>query len=354
MKNDAGLVPSVEERKKSPQTDTGQLNVNQKVEETMSILINRRVFATTAAVAFAATLTATPALSQDFKAAIVMPGNITDQSWNQTGYEGIMRAKEVLGIEVAYSERVHQPDQLEALTDYARRGYNVVIGHGGEFVDAVERAAQRHPETLFVVTNGFISDKNISSVTFNFKQFGYAIGFLAGKMSEAGKGGYISAQRIQVATDLEEGFKNGFRSVHPDAEILVAYTNDWDDVARAKEAALNQLDQGVDVIFPLLDNAQIGALQAAQERGAWSFGVWQDIYENWTDTVLQSAVMDFRIALVDYLEMVRDGATEGTVYQFEIGTEAGTLGTYNPAIPEEIVAETEAVVAQLKNGDIQP
>jgi basic membrane protein A and related proteins len=321
----------------------------------MTSPINRRAFVTSAALAVAAGLSAAPVLAQDdFKAAIVMPGNITDQSWNQTGYEGIKRAEEELGIEVAYSERVHQPDQLEALTDYARRGYNVVIGHGGEFVDAVERAAARHPDTLFVVTNGFISDDNISSVTFNFKQFGYAIGFLAGKMSEAGKGGYISAQQIQVATDLEEGFKNGFRSVHPDAEILVAYTNDWDDVAKAKEAALNQLEQGVDVIFPLLDNAQIGALQAAQERGAWSFGVWQDIYENWPDTALQSAVMDFRIALVDYLGMVRDGATEGTVYQFDIGTEAGTLGTYNPAIPEDIVAETEEVVAKLNSGEIQP
>ena len=316
---------------------------------------NRRVFVASAAFVVAAGLAAAPALSQDdFKAAIVMPGNITDQSWNQTGYEGIKRAEEQLGIEVAYSERVHQPDQLEALTDYARRGYDVVIGHGGEFVDAVQRAAERHPDTLFVVTNGFISDDNISSVTFNFKQFGYAIGFLAGKMSEAGKGGYISAQQIQVATDLEDGFKQGFRSVHPDAEILVAYTNDWDDVAKAKEAALNQLDQGVDVIFPLLDNAQIGALQAAQERDAWSFGVWQDIYENWPDTALQSAVMDFRIALVDYLRLVRDGATEGTVYQFDIGTDAGTLGTYNPAIPEDIVAETEAVVAKLNSGEIQP
>jgi basic membrane protein A and related proteins len=336
-------------------SDTDSTNVNQQVEIAMSRTINRRAFVTSAALVLATSLTAVPALSQDnFKAAIVMPGIITDQSWNQTGYEGIKRAEEVLGIEVAYSERVHQPDQLEALTDYARRGYNVVIGHGGEFVDAVERAAARHPDTLFVVTNGFISGDNISSVTFNFKQFGYVIGFLAGNMSEAGKGGYISAQRIQVATDLEEGFKNGFRSIHPDAEILVAYTNDWDDVARAKEAALNQLDQGVDVIFPLLDNAQIGALQAAQERDAWSFGVWQDIYENWPDTVLQSAVMDFRIALVDYLRLVRDGETEGTVYQFEIGTEAGTLGTYNPAIPQDIVTATEELVAKLNSGEIQP
>lgn len=315
--------------------------------------ISRRTLVQLAAVTGLVAFAPGAALAQDFKAAIVMPGNITDQSWNQTGHEAIMMAKEKLGIEVAFSEKVAQPDQLEALADYARRGYNVVIGHGGEFVDAAERAAERNPDTLFVVTNGFVSKDNLASVTFDFKQFGYAIGFLAAKMSKSGKGGYISAQKIKVATDLEEGFKQGFQSVKPGAEILVTYTNDWDDVAKAKEAALNQLSQGVDVIFPLLDNGQIGALQAAQEKGAYSFGVWKDILPNWPDTVLQSAVMDFRIALSDFLAQAKDGKVKGEVYQIGIGTEAGTLGEYNPAIPEDVVNETKAVIEKLKSGEIK-
>jgi basic membrane protein A len=295
----------------------------------------------------------TLAAAETFKAAIVMPGNITDQSWNQAGYEAIMRAKEELGIEVAYSEKVAQPDQVEAMADYARRGYNVVFGHGGEFVDAAFRAAEDYPETLFVITNGFVNDTNVASLTFNFKQFGYVIGYLAGKMSKAGKAGYISAQKIQVATDLQGGFTQGFHKVWPDAEILVAYTNDWDDVAKAKVAALNQLGQGADVIFPLLDNAQIGALQAAKEKDGWSFGVWQDIYEAWPDTVLQSAVMDFRIAIVDFLRKAKAGDVKGEVYMYGIGTEAGTLGTYNPAIPEEVKAEVEAIITNLKSGKLK-
>ena len=317
-------------------------------------MIGRRRFIQAAALSSLLAFTGSAATAQeDFKAAIVMPGNITDQSWNQTGYEAIMRAKEELGIEVAHSEKVAQPDQLEAMSDYARRGYNVVIGHGGEFVDAAERAAERFPDTLFVVTNGFVSKDNLASVTFDFKQFGYVIGFLSAKMSKTGKGGYISAQKIKVATDLEEGFRQGFLSVKPDAEIVVAYTNDWDDVAKGKEAALNQLNQGADVIFPLLDNAQIGAVQAAKEKGAWSFGVWRDIYENWPDTVLQSAVMDFRVALVDFLRMAKNGEAKGQVYAIGIGTEAGRLGTYNPAIPPEIVEETKALIEKLKSGELK-
>lgn len=303
--------------------------------------------------AFVAMTGAAQAADSSFKAAMVMPGSITDQSWNQQGYEAIMRAKEVLGIEVAYSEKVAQPDQLEAMSDYGRRGYNVVFGHGGEWVDAAKRAAKRNKDTLFVVTNGFVKDQGVASLTFNFKQFGYTLGFLAGKMSEKPKTGYISGQKIQIATDLEDGYKKGFASVHPDAEFLVTYTNEWDDVAKGKEAALNQLDQDIEVVFSLLDNAQIGVLQAAQEKGAWAFGVWQDVYENWPDTALQSAVMDFRVAIVDFLKDAMEGKVSNEVYQVEIGTDAGTLGTYHPSIPKEVVEETEEVIRKLHSHEIK-
>ncbi len=80
-------------------------------------MIGRRRFIQAAALCGLLAFTGSAATAQEgFKAAIVMPGNITDQSWNQTGYEAIMRAKEELGIEVAHSEKVAQPDQLEAMS----------------------------------------------------------------------------------------------------------------------------------------------------------------------------------------------------------------------------------------------
>ena len=55
--------------------------------------VSRRFLLSFAALTVAAAMLAGPALADSFKAAIVMPGNITDQSWNQAGYEGLMNAK---------------------------------------------------------------------------------------------------------------------------------------------------------------------------------------------------------------------------------------------------------------------
>jgi basic membrane protein A len=48
-----------------------------------------------------------------FRVAIALPGVISDQAWNQPGYEGVTLAKEKLSAETADVEQVPQPDQAE-------------------------------------------------------------------------------------------------------------------------------------------------------------------------------------------------------------------------------------------------
>jgi basic membrane protein A and related proteins len=316
---------------------------------------SRRSFMAGTVAGVAAILLTGGAVAQEtLKVAIVMPGNITDKSWNQAGYEGLMRAKEELGIEVAYSEKVAQPDQAEAMADYARRGYDIVIGHGGEFQEAANRVAKRHPDTMFVVNNGTEPGENLATVDFNYGQFGYLMGYIAGKMSKTGKAGWIGAQKIKFATDLQSSYEQGFKDARPDGEVFTAWTNDWDDIAKGKEAALNQISQGADVIFPTMDNAAIGSLQAAKEKGVWGFGLYYDAYADWPDTVLQSAIFDIRSGMVDYLRLANKQGLEGKNYKFDLTTpDAARIGTFHPAIPEPVKQEVLAVAEKLKSGEIK-
>ena len=224
---------------------------------------------------FSIALATPPVVSADeFKVAIVLPGVITDKSFNQAGYEGVENAAKELGIKFAYSEKTAQPDQPEALADYARRGYNVVIGHGGDFQESVARVARRFPDTQFIIVNGTEPLKNAAVVSFNFPQLGYVMGYVSGKVSETGKGGYIGAQKLKFYVELGEGFAKGFADAKPGGEVFTAWTNDWDDVAKGKEAALNQISQGADVIFPSMDNAVIGSLQGVREKGKKSIAIF--------------------------------------------------------------------------------
>ena len=222
--------------------------------------------------------------------AIVLPGVITDRSFNQGGYEGVERSATELGFEFAYSEKTAQPDQPEALSDYARRGYDLVIGHGGEFQESVDRVARRFPDTKFLIVNGTEAGDNVSTMSFDFPGLGYVMGYVAGKTSETGKAGYVGAQKLLFYVQLGEGFEKGFMDARPDGEVFTAWTNDWDDVAKGKEAALNLINQGADVIFPSMDNAVVGSLQGVKEKGAMGIGIYYDAISDWPDTVIQSAI----------------------------------------------------------------
>ena len=296
------------------------------------------------------------AMAENVKIAMVLPGNISDKSWNQAGYEGLMQIKNELGFEVAYSEKVPQPDQVEAMADYARRGYNYVIGHGGEFQEAAARVARKYPEVMFIVNNGIKTSKNVATVGIDLKQVGLIVGYIAGKMSKTGKAGYICAQKIKKYVEMGDTFAAGFQRARSDGKSYVAWTNDWDDIAKGKEAALNQINQRADVIFPTMDNATIGSLQAAKEKGVYAIGMYYDAYSDWPDIILNSAIVNWRQAMVELFSIVKNGkAIEGKDYLWDLNyPKVLNIGTYHPSVPESVRSEAAALLEQVKSGAIKP
>lgn len=316
--------------------------------------MSRRAFCSLTAAALAGASFSGPARAAGLKIAIVLPGVKTDKSFNQAGYEGVEEAAKALGMEFAYSEKVAQPDQPEALADYARRGYNVVIGHGGEFQDAVAKVAKRYPDTKFIVVNGTKASGNVAIMSFDFPALGYVMGYLSAKVSETGKGGYIGAQKLKFYVDLGAGFAKGFKAARPDGSVITAWTNDWDDVAKGKEAALNEISQGADVIFPSMDNAVVGSLQGVKEKGKKAIGIYYDAISDWPDTVIQSAIFDMRGALLTILTEAQQGKLEGKAYIYGLETPAAArIGTYHSSVPEAVRKEVSAVVDKIKANQIQ-
>ena len=295
-----------------------------------------------------------PASADDFKVAIVLPGAITDKSFNQAGYEGVGRAAEEIGFKFAYSEKTTQADQPEALSDYARRGYDVVIGHGGEFQESVKRVAHKFPNIQFIIVNGTEPLKNVATMSFNFRQVGYIMGYVAGKVSKTGKGGYIGAQKLKFYVELGEGFAKGFKDARPSGKVYTTWTNDWDDVAKGKEAALNQISQGADVIFPSMDNAIVGSLQGVKEKGKKGIGIYYDAIVDWPDTVVQSAIFDMRNALGAVLADAKNGTLESKAYIFGLETpEAARIGSFHKSVPASVQTEVAILISKLKAGKIQ-
>jgi len=305
---------------------------------------------------FVTMLTVSATFAADtFKVAIVLPGSINDESNNQAGYEGLKVIEKELGAEVAYSEKVAQPDQEVYLLDYARRGYDLVIGHGGEFDDATAKAAKKFPNVKFFVTNGAAKGPNIAHGTVNIPHYAYICGIVAAKMTKTNKIALVSGNEIPPVLPLIKVLKKALADYNPKAELGVIYTGSWDDVAKAKEATYAQVAKGVDVIFPALDLATLGVIEAAREKNVYTFGFVKDLLDVAPNNVLCSAIMNYSAVLLHVAKLVKEGKfVGGTAYYLGLETPGVTgTGRFSKVVPQEVKAEVSKAIQDIVAGKIQ-
>lgn len=309
--------------------------------------MSRLIFAV-AAIA-SAILFSGSAMADKLKVAFLTVGVVSDGSVNQQTYNGLKKAEKDFDLDIAYSEKVTQATQAEVFADYARRGYKVIVGLGGEYTDAAKRMAAQFPDATFVVLNGAPTE-GVATVNFDGVQFGYVLGMVSGHMSKSGKLAVLAGQRLAAIDQVIDGYKKGLKLTHPDGDVLVVYTNDWVDVAKAKEATLNLFSQGADVVLPYLDAAYIGVAQAAKAKQGHVVALLSDTMKDFPDETYVSASLDFGGALHETLAMAAAGKLEKKNYVLGIGGEAGYLVGFNSAVPGDVQEQAKKAVEDLQSG----
>lgn len=289
------------------------------------------------------TPTASPAASpsavagKTLKVAIALPGIITDKAWNQAGYSGLEAIKQQLNVETAYQEKVKDADQAEVLSDFARRGFNLVYAHGGQFDAAIQQVAGQFPDTFFVGVNGAASGPNIAALRIDHLQASYICGLIGASLTKSNKLAYIAGQQFQATEEELRGFELGAKSVKPEIQVSSTFTGDWNDAAKAKEATVALISSGADVIFQWLDNAAPAVLETAQDRGIFAFGNTADQLDVAPKAVLTSAVKRIDLAIAKLADFASKGELKGQVYNLGLEEpEILYLGKFGAAVPEAV------------------
>lgn len=288
------------------------------------------------------------------KVAAALPGIITDKAWNQGGYEGLKLMEKEMGAEIAYTERVAQPDQVEVMSDYARRGFDIVFGHGGEYDAAGKQVASRFPKAKIVVTNGTVTGPNLASLQINHFQVSFLCGVVAGMMTKTNKIAAISAQKFKAIDDMMAGFEQGAKYVNPKIQVFTSYTGNWDDVGKGKEAALAHIAKGADVVYPLLDHALLGVIDAAKEKNVYAVGFVGDQLDLAPKNILTSGIENISVAMLDLAKVVAAGKFEGKSYVFGLeNPSAARLGRFGSMVPQQVQDKAAEVKKMLLAGQIK-
>ena len=299
----------------------------------------------------AATEAAAPA-EGGLKVALLMSGAANDGGWNQTAYEGTLKACEKYGYELTYSENVQVADIAAVFTDYAQNGYDVVIGHGYEFGDPALEAAELYPDCKFICTESDAAAENVASYVMACEQTAYVEGVIAAKMTQSNIVGAIGPLPGDSLVKILNGFEDGAKSVNPDITFKGAWTNSFVDTQLAQEAAQAMIDDGADVIKHCANACGNGAMAAAVEANIWCQGDSYDQSFLAPENILDSALYNLEVVLDIALGSIADGSFKGEIYNLGMADNAVAV-LFSDNLPEDIKAEAQAVVDQIISGELE-
>lgn len=284
-----------------------------------------------------------------FKVALLTPGPVSDAGWNALAYEGLLKIRDDLGAEISQIQTRTPAEFEEGFRDYARRGFNLVFGHGFEFQDAAAAVSPEFPNTVFITTSGNTVRKNVAPLRFMLEEATYLEGMMAAMLSKSGKAGVVGGMEIPSVKTTVVAFEAGAKAVKPDFSIVTAYIGNWEDVGAAKEAALAQIEQGADYLFHNADAAGLGVFQAAQEKRVRAFGANKNQNDVAPEVVIASAIADIPAAFVRVAREVKDGAFVGRVEK--MGMKEGVVSlAINPRLAGTIPADVTQRIDETQKG----
>ena len=249
---------------------------------------------------------------EDLKVGFVYIGKINDEGYTQAHDQGRL-ALEEMGIECMYVEDVPENADCEkAIRDLIDQGCNVIYTASFGFMDYTVKVAKDFPDIYFGHCSGYQTAENLSTYFGKIYQARYLSGIVAGMKTEVNKIGYVAAMPIPEVIRGINAFTLGVQSVNPDATVEVIWTNTWYDPAVEKQAAIELLNKGVDVVAQHQDTTapQI----AAQEKGAFAIGYNSSTPDAAPDAYMTAPLFHWEKFYVDDVQRIMDGTWESRSY----------------------------------------
>ncbi len=247
-------------------------------------------------------------------------GGKDDKSFNSAAYEGATKAQKELGIELKYVEATDNNAIENLHRSLAKKDFDLIIGIGFAQTEAVTKIAAQYPDKKFAIVDGEIKANNVKSLLFEEHEGSYLVGALAALKSSNGKVGFIGGMDIPLIRRFEMGYKAGAEKINPKAQLTSNYIGvtgeAWNNPAKAKELALSQYNNGVEVIFVAAGASGSGVFDAAEDKKKLAIGV--DSNQNWMKPgfILTSMMKRVDIAVFDTIKEMKDGKFQSGVIRF--------------------------------------
>ena len=281
---------------------------------------------------------------------------INDQSYNQSAWEGLERAKKELGIEIKYLESKQDSDYATNVETLADEEVDLIIGVGSKLADTIKEAAKNYPDQKFAIIDETYDEipSNVKSVLFESEQASYLVGLIAGKMSETKNVGFIGGLDIPVINTFKYGYMAGVKAADANCEIQAQYANSFNDQAKGKAITNQMISKGADVVFTAAGDVGTGSMEAIKEANKYGIGVDRDQSDLAPQNILTSAIKRVDVGMYETVKELVEGKFQGgisTTYGLEQNG-IGIADTTSNLVPQDVLDFVNEKIEELKAGKI--
>lgn len=308
-------------------------------------------------------------------------GGFDDQSFNQSGKEGLDKAQTDLGVKTIAVESNSDADYQTNLDSLISQNCNLIIGVGFKLASTLGEAAKANPDIDFALIDSSFTDKdenpvsldNTKPLIFNTAEAAYLAGYAAAGTTKTGKVATYGGLAIPTVQIFMEGFAKGVAKYNEDngASVQVlgwdpanpeggSFVGNFSDTAKGQQLTEQFLSQGADIIMPVAGPVGLGTLAAVEAAGSDDNAiVWVDA-DGYNSTkggkyMLTSVVKEIGTAVYD---TVKEGSESSFSAEPFIGTlkndgvSAAPFHDWDSKVPAEVKTKIDELKQQIIDGSL--
>ena len=298
-------------------------------------------------------------------ALITGTGGLGDKSFNDGAYNGLIKARDELGVNISVTEPKEIADYEPSIEAYAAEGtYDLIISIGYDQLEALGKIANKseyEDQNFALVDEEVLNQKydNVANIMFREHEGSFLTGYVAGKVTTSKKLGFVGGMPIPLIDRFAAGFQAGAKYVNDTIAVDIKYVGDFGDPATAKTMAAEQIAAGADIINIAAGGSGLGAMEAvAEATGVYAVGVDVDqdisIPERKED-ILCSMLKRVDNVVFDQVNRTVEGTFEGgKTFKYGLvdqGVEITEDPTMTGLLPN-IMTELEDIKKAIINGTI--
>jgi len=297
-------------------------------------------------------------------------GGVDDRGFNEFSIKGLDKAESEFDLDtriyVSNSADDYEPNLQAAVDD----GNEFVVAVGFLLAPTTIKVATANPDVSFAGVDHFYGKpgdaaceesktcavENALGMQYPSEEAGYLAGIVAALTSKTGTVSTVGGIKIPPVDNWIAGYQAGVKATKSSVKTLNAYSNDFNDAAKCKEIALDQISQGSDVVFQVAGDCGLGAIDAACEKNVTAIGVDADQSAQ-GDCVVTSALKPLEESVFGVIQTFVDGDFKGgtnAFYGIQDLPDAKLLAPFTPSASQEIQDAVAQAEKGLKDGSIDP